>query len=75
MTKLERIMNLITEWVCGDKILGPNELRPRIAAILNELDTTEDLIAAQGIKPVADIDSLIPPELADADFPDHPEPN
>ena len=41
MSKLDRIMNIITEWVCGDKFMGPNELRPLIASILAEPDVIE----------------------------------
>lgn len=63
---LDKIMALFVEFVCGDKIMGPNEIRPKIEAILAEPCTTADLIAAQGVKPGIN--------LASPDLPDFPEP-
>jgi hypothetical protein len=45
-SKLDRIMDIFTRLVCGQEFLGPNEIRPLVAAILAE----PDVIVVDGVK-------------------------
>ena len=44
--KLDRIMDIFTRLVCGQEFLGPNEIRPLVAAILSE----PDVIVVEGVE-------------------------